>query len=184
MSRKEVTKMNGSMTKEEAEYLFNTYAQYVYRGALFLVHSEQLAEDITQEVFIKVFKKYETFDQSKEIKPWLYKIMLNTARNTLRNKPYELQLDENILQIDQINIEHNCVEKEDNQKLWKVVCKLSTKTKEVIYLHYYLEMTLEEIAGVLDIPVGTCKSRLNAGLSKLRQKVGMKRKFDDREVTM
>lgn len=166
--------MNGSMTKEEGEYLFDTYAQYIYRGALFLVRSEHLAEDITQEVFIKVFRKYHTFDQRKDIKPWLYQIMLNTVRNTLRGKKYELELDEKILQIDTMNIEQGWVQKENNEKLWKAVCKLSTKTKEVIYLHYYVDMSLEEIAATLDIPVGTCKSRLNAGLSKLRQKVGNK----------
>lgn len=170
------------MTKEEGEYLFHTYAQYIYRGALFLVHSEHLAEDITQEVFIKVFKKYDTFDKGKAIKPWLYKIMLNTVRNNLRGKQYELELDENILQIDTTNLEHTCLKNEENEKLWKEVCKLSTKTKEVIYLHYYLEMGIEEIADVLDIPVGTCKSRLNAGLNKLRQQVDTKSKFYCKEV--
>lgn len=67
------------------------------------------------------------------------------------------------------NVEISILDNEMNQELWYIISKLPLKMKEVLYMHYYLEMKLETIAEVLEIPVGTCKSRLNTGLNKLRK---------------
>ncbi|HEX2925879.1 MAG TPA: sigma-70 family RNA polymerase sigma factor [Ruminiclostridium sp.] len=68
------------MSKEHAEQLYNEYLDYVYRIALFVTKSKTSAEDVTQETFIQLFRKYHTYDQTKPIEPWIYKITL-TASN-------------------------------------------------------------------------------------------------------
>ena len=160
--------MKGAISGEKAQKLFEDYANYVYRGALFLTQSKEIADDITQEVFMQVIRKYHTFDEKREIKPWLYKIMLNKVRNAISRSKYMETLDNIAEVVLSEGIEDDLIKQEENKALWKQIEKLSLRTKEVIYMHYYLEMTLEEVAGVLEIPLGTCKSRLNTGLNKLR----------------
>ena len=161
--------MKGAVSKEKVQKLFEDYADYIYRGALFLTRSREIADDITQEVFVQVIRKYHTFDETRSIKPWLYQIMLNKVRNTLSRTQYTEALENVTEVVFSEYIEDSLIHKEEDQALWEQIERLSLRTKEVIYMHYYLDMTLEEVAEVLEIPLVTCKSRLNAGLSKLRQ---------------
>lgn len=161
--------LNGAISKEEAEKLFETYKDYVYRGALFLTKSKEIADDITQETFIKVFNYYHTYDESKPIKPWLYKIMLNVTHTLMKEQRQELNLEAIFHTSEEDNVEYCILQEEMNEELWQSINRLGVKIREVLYMHYYLEMKLEEIAKLLDIPLGTCKSRLNTGLNKLRR---------------
>lgn len=162
--------MNGTISKQEAKILYEENIAYIYRAALFLTKSKELAEDIAHEVFLKAFNKYHIFDKNKPIKPWLYQIMLNLIRNHYRRTIISLQLDElkNTLSTDHF-VEETILKNEEDRYLWHEVNTLSLKLREVFILHFYMDMTLEEVAKILKIPVGTCKSRLNAGLKKLRQ---------------
>jgi hypothetical protein len=63
--------LNNEISKEKAEMIFKEHSNYIYRVALFLSKSKELADDITQETFIQVFRKYYTFDSSKPIQPWI-----------------------------------------------------------------------------------------------------------------
>lgn len=161
--------MNGAISKEEAEKLFETYKDYVYRGALFLTKSKEIADDITQETFIKAFTYYHTYDEGKPIKPWLYKIMLNVTNTVMKKQNKELVLETIFNTSDEGNVEYCILQEEMNEELWQDINRLGVKIREVFYMHYYLDMKLEEIARLLDIPLGTCKSRLNTGLSRLRK---------------
>ncbi|NLD49411.1 MAG: RNA polymerase subunit sigma-70, partial [Clostridiaceae bacterium] len=58
------------LSKEDAERIFEEYSNSIYRFALFLTKSRMMADDITQETFIQVFRKYCTFDATKPFKPW------------------------------------------------------------------------------------------------------------------
>ncbi|MBP3887879.1 MAG: RNA polymerase sigma factor, partial [Cellulosilyticum sp.] len=78
--------MNQNITREEARCLYEENIAYIYKASLFLTKSKVMAEDISQEVFLKAFEKYGTFDQSKPIKPWLYQIMLNMVRTQCKKK--------------------------------------------------------------------------------------------------
>lgn len=161
--------MSGSISKEEAGKIYEMHSDYVYKVALFLTKSRVMADDITQEVFIQVWLKYHTYDESRPFKPWLYQIVLNKVRNTLKRQRYHLDLDSVFGKPDRQNIEASLMKTEEEKILWRQVNGLSSKTREVIIMHYYMEMKLEEVAEVLSIPIGTCKSRLGAGLAKLRK---------------
>lgn len=161
--------MDKGISKETAEMLFNSHNAYIYRIALFLTKSKALADDITQETFLQIFSKYHTYDNRRPIEPWIYKITLNTTRNTLRKQRW-------LSFIDQFPEYAACDDTEDiilrNEKeamLWEAVDSLSYKSKEVILLHYYADMKLSDVADALGIPLGTCKSRLNAALRNLNK---------------
>lgn len=165
------------LSKEDAERIFEEYSNSIYRFALFLTKSRMMADDITQETFIQVFRKYYTFDATKPFKPWIYKIALNTTRNMQRKQKW-LQFFQEIPERDCSDLVENTVMKSEEEKeLWKWINRLGPKSREIIVLHFYTGMKLAEVADFLDIPLGTCKSRLNTALNNLR------RQFPESEFT-
>jgi len=160
-----------SISKENAEMIFSEYSQFVYKTALFLIKSKELADDITQETFIKVFNKYNTYNFKKPMKPWIYKITLNVTRNTLRKQKWlsfwSVLPDNSFVDL----VENTVLKSEEERQLWREINLLSIKSKEIIVLHFYSGMTLKKISEILNIPEGTCKSRLSSGLSKLRERL-------------
>jgi RNA polymerase sigma-70 factor (ECF subfamily) len=161
--------LNKEISKETAEIIFNNHNAYIFRIALFLTKSKALADDITQETFLQIFRKYHTYDTKKSIEPWIYKITLNTTRNILRKQrwlSFTDQLPEYATCDDTENI---ILKNEEEAMLWEAIDLLTHKRKEVIVLHYYADMKLNDVAAVLGIPLGTCKSRLNAALRNLNK---------------
>lgn len=163
-------KLNGAISKEEAEEIFIRYKHYIYQSALFLTRSHELADDVTQEVFIKAIVYYHTYDPKRPIKAWLYKIMLNVTRTMLGKQKSYIPLEELLEVRSEGSVEEDILIDARNKEILGAIDRLGDKIKQVIYMHYYLEMTLEDIAEILEIPVGTCKSRLHAGLKRLRCK--------------
>ena len=161
--------MSDDIERETAEKIFADNSNLVYRTALFLTKSKELADDITQETFIQVFRKYYTYDSSKPLQPWIYKIAVNTTRNMLRKQKW-LKFFGQIPENHSIDLTENSILKsEEEHELWRAVYNLNLKNKEIIVLHFYSGMKLNEISDCLGIPLGTCKSRLNSALTKLRR---------------
>jgi RNA polymerase sigma factor (sigma-70 family) len=163
--------LTNTITKDQAEIIFKEYSEYIYRVALFLTKSSALADDIAQETFIQVFRKYHTYKQEKPFKPWIYKIALNTTRNVFRKQKVTEQIDEIPEGRSLESVEASVLKAEEEEELWKEINKLSFKSKEVIVLHFYSGMKLNEISNALGIPLGTCKSRLNTALTTLKKKL-------------
>lgn len=158
-----------SITKERAEQIYNEYSGFVYRTALFLMKSKTAAEDISQETFKQVFKKYHLYNSDKPIEPWIYTITINIARNMYRKHKWLSFIGHQLEPGNGDLIEEAFFKEHDKEVLWREINKLSHKSKELIVLHFYLDMKLIDIATVLNIPLGTCKSRLNSALTALRK---------------
>lgn len=163
--------MINELSKEKAELIFKEHSTYIYRVALFLTKSNDLADDITQETFIQVFRKYYTFNSSKPIQPWIYKVALNVTRNMLRKQKW-LKFIGKLPENSSLNLVENTVLKtEEENELWKEINNLKFKSREMVILHFYSGMKLKEISDSLGIPIGTCKSRLNSALTTLRRQL-------------
>lgn len=159
------------LAKESAEAIFKEYSGYIYKVALFLSGSRALADDITQETFIKVFRKYHTFDPSMELKPWIYQIAVNTTRNVLRKHKWLSFMDQLPERESSDFVEGSVLKSEREKELWRAINSLGLKSKEIIVLHFFTGLKLKEVANALGIPLGTCKSRLNTALCKLRKQL-------------
>lgn len=162
--------MDDGLTIDSKRQLFNEHKTYIYRTALLLTHSESLADDIVQETFIRIFKKYHSYNQQKPFKPWIYKIALNVTRNILRKNKWLLFVGQIPEKTDPKTIEDQN-ENEVHLELQKEINQLTVKSREVIILHFYNGFTLKEISEIANIPLGTCKSRLNTGLNRLRKRL-------------
>ncbi|MGF2616522.1 sigma-70 family RNA polymerase sigma factor [Rossellomorea vietnamensis] len=164
--------MSLHLNESEAHALFNEFRDYVFRTALLLTKSRSLADDITQETFIRILTKYHTYDQTKPIKPWIYTITINVTRSIMKKQKWidRFSIFTENLEDDRINsLEDTFLHNEEAKELWGAVKRLSVKSREILILHFYLELTLRESANVLGIPEGTAKSRLNTALKQLRR---------------
>ncbi|MBV7276558.1 RNA polymerase sigma factor [Clostridium sp. PL3] len=163
--------MDDEILTRQVETLYREHSEYVFRIALFLTKSKVLAEDVLQETFIKVLQKYSSYDTSKSFKPWVYSIAVNTVRNMIRKNKWHSLFGVITEVEDNHYVDEIVLQSEENKELWREVTNLSLKSREVIVLHYYLGYKLTEVAEILNIPLGTCKSRLNSALNSLKKRI-------------
>jgi RNA polymerase sigma-70 factor (ECF subfamily) len=109
------------ISQEQAEAIFRDYSSAVYRLALFLSKSPILADDITQDTFLQVFKKYGSYDSRRPIYPWIYKIALNITRNTLRRQKWLVLFGEPPESGDSTTIEDRILKNELAAELWQEI---------------------------------------------------------------
>ncbi len=148
-----------------------------YQGVVRVVYQmcgdTPLAEDATQEAFVRAWVNLPSYQSSAPLRSWLYRIAINAALDILRHKSEE-SLDEknqvNRMITDQAaGPEMTLVEKERAALVQQAVKKLPEAARSVLVLREYGELSYQEIAKVLDIPVGTVMSRLNYARNLLRE---------------
>ena len=152
-------------------YLYDHYGAAMYGVILRVVPQQEVAEDVLQETFIKVYHNIKNYDASRgKLYTWLISITRNTAIDMLRSKDFKKskqihELDTNVNRKDDGN-SNSFV---DSIGLDKVLKELSDDHKEIIDLAYYKGFTQEEISAKLLIPLGTVKSRARSALMRLRK---------------
>ena len=142
----------------------------------------EMAEDVFQTAFLQVHLKCEQFDANRKFRPWLYTIATNAAIDARRrNKrhttvsldtPREQDNEDvgrliNLLESGETGPSDSVVREEANRLVRKTLQQLPESMHAVIQLVYYQGMKYREAAEVLDIPVGTVKSRLHSAIAKL-----------------
>jgi RNA polymerase sigma-70 factor (ECF subfamily) len=131
-----------------------------------------LAEDMTQEVFLRVIRAIRQYQYPRPFKPWLYAIATNLARNHYNRPDTRRTISSDRLSSERPTSDQTAedalLEHDEVQQVAASLMALPDHQREVVVLRYFQELSLAEIADVLGIPVGTVKSRLSLGLSRLR----------------
>ncbi len=153
--------------------LYDRYQHIVYRTALAIVGDEFAAGDLLQDVFLRVNRFAIRIDPERPIEPWLYRVTTNLTYTWLkRRKRWMLRPIEDMaewLTSGKNNSPSYHLEKsEEWQGVYKAVASLALRHRVVIVLHYFNDLSLQEIADILEIPVGTVKSRLHYGRRTLK----------------
>ena len=158
------------------EALYDKYKGQVYRTALAIARDQSAAEDILQECFVRVYAHIDRIDVSRPLSPWIHRIAVNLSYNWVtKRKRWVLSLGEVIEQFvgDRHSSPEHILEREELQRIvQEAIHSLSFAQRVVIILFYLNGFSLEEIAYILDCPVGTVKSRLYYGRQNLRRKLG------------
>lgn len=156
---------------EAYETLVRRYEQPVFRLAYLIVGDPDDAQDIAQEAFIRAYRHLPRFDAARPIRPWLLQITRNLARNRLRAVGRYLSALSRVLAGAAL-IDHSAetehMQQREIQALWDAIRQLDRQDQEIIYLRYFLELSVDETAAVLDVASGTVKSRLSRALRRLR----------------
>ncbi len=152
--------------------LFHRYKDLVYRVAYLMLDSADEAEDVLQEVFLQVYRSLSTFEPSRgAITTWLYRITVNHCLSRQRKRRFRILRLESVPPLALTEPLSFPDQLEEEDAIRQALNRLSGKLRIVVVLRYYLGLSYAEIAQVLDIPIGTVKSRLDLALKTLRKEL-------------
>lgn len=149
--------------------LIQQHQEAIFRLAYLLLGDADEAEDVAQETFIRAFRMLERFDTTRPLRPWLLRISSNLAHNHHRGVSRYLAALHRFYQSKLVESSGDEPEQRmEARALWQAMRRLDEKDQQVIYLRYFLDLPVPEVAETLNIPSGTVKSRLSRALERLR----------------
>lgn len=169
---KHIVELLQERNEKAISLLYEHYGDTLYGVAHKVVRNEELAQDVVQESFVKIWKKSDTYDASKaKLFTWLFRITRNTAIDKLRSvntkTDKEIQMDvSDVYNLGVDSIKPEFMDVRENLE------KIEGKYQIVLDALFFQGMTQQEASDELDIPLGTIKSRLKIGLRELRKIYG------------
>ncbi|KMJ56936.1 RNA polymerase sigma factor SigW [Bacillus sp. LL01] len=175
---KQIKKGDQDAFAEIVELFKDKIYQLVYR----MIGNSHEAEDIAQEAFIRAYININSFDVNRKFSTWLYRIATNLTIDRIRKKKPDYYLDaevagtEGLTMYSQVAADIALPEEEVETmelqgEIQHQILKLPDKYRTVIVLKYIDELSLIEISEILEIPVGTVKTRIHRGREALRQQL-------------
>ncbi|MGE5397826.1 MAG: RNA polymerase sigma factor [Chitinophagales bacterium] len=158
------------------EQLVTRYQQQVFRVAYRMTNNREESEDIAQEVFINIYRKFSQFDPSKRFAPWLYRIAVNTCISNIRRKKKYVSLNLDDIQEQQIDLhQHLSVDpliKLEQAQLKETINQALKEIPEhyriILILRYQLDLTNQEIAEILGISRENVEVKVHRARKNLR----------------
>jgi RNA polymerase sigma-70 factor (ECF subfamily) len=171
-SEEELILLLKQQSREGFNYLYRQYAPVLYGVIIKVVYDEQTAQDVLQDVFVKIWNNIGQYDNNKGR---LYTWMLNIARNAgidkLRSKGEimnsKIQTGENV--VSNLERSKSIEQSVDAIGLRKMVNNLKPEFETIVNLAYFQGYTLDEISKTLEIPLGTVKTRMRNAMKQLRE---------------
>ncbi|MBW3494472.1 MULTISPECIES: sigma-70 family RNA polymerase sigma factor [Bacillus] len=158
--------------QEAFQVIYEYTCKDIYRTVVFLLGNQhQDVDDIVNEVYIKMWKSVTNYDMNRSFRFWLHGIVVKQVQDWRRKSWRRFRIFEKKKMYEQDRsyiMDEGILHKETRNELAEVVQKLSYKHREVVIMRYFHEYSLDEIAVLLQIPVGTVKSRLHTALKRLR----------------
>lgn len=162
-------------TTERIDELMQQYGQDILQLVYTYVRDHALAEDLTQEIFLKCYKAYPTFQGKSSVKTWLWRIAINHTKDYLKSwyNQHVQSTEQTVLQHvgDGVNVEQTIIQQDEEAALAEAVLQLPVLYREVIYLYYFEECTIKEIAAILPANENTVKTRLRKGKGLLKERL-------------
>lgn len=186
------------MNKEEKDQFFEStffpYLNQLFNFAFSLVQDEDEAKDLVQDTFVKAYRFIDSFEKGTNVKAWLFRILKNTFINEYRRKtnlPFHVSLNE-LQHVDEDGRTEDFIHSEDYSEYYKnmmgdeitiAMDSLPLEFKTIIILSDLEGFTYEEMAQVLEIPIGTVRSRLFRARNSLKEKLkeyGLSRGYQEK----
>ncbi len=169
---KHIVELLHEQDEKAISLLYDHYADTLYGIAYKVTKNEELAQDVVQESFVKIWKNAHNYDSSKaKLFTWLFRITRNTAIDKLRSistkSDKEIQMD--VSDVYNVGIAGY---KPEHMDVASHVNQLDEKYQVVLDALFFKGMTQQEASEALDVPLGTVKSRLKIGLRELRKVFG------------
>ena len=164
-------------TDEEKEatldFLMIEYGKLILQLAYTYVKDFSLAEDLTQEIFVKCFRNLDSFKQKSSLKTWLYRIASNHCKDYVKSWHYrKVTVHEKISELlipSTHQADEKVVKNSKEDELIKAIFQLKIKYREVIYLHYYEDFSIKEISQAIKVNENTVKTRLKQARRLLKE---------------
>ena len=159
---------------ESFGFLVRKYQDRLYNGMVQILRNESEAEDVVQDAFVLAFSKLDSFQGKSAFFTWLYRIAYNLAITRLRRRKRGLSLDGGVASVrldfpDSGPLPNDSIEKrEEAVQLYDALDQLSSEHRSILVLREMEELDYDAIAEILDLPVGTVRSRLHRARIRLR----------------
>ncbi|MCK2020701.1 RNA polymerase sigma factor SigW [Peribacillus frigoritolerans] len=158
------------------------YKDKVFQICFRMLGNRQEAEDLAQEAFVRAYVNIRSFNITMKFSTWLYRIATNLCIDRLRKKKPDCYLDAEVAGTEGLNMysqiasdmakpEEEVESLELQETIQVEIMKLPEKYRSVIVLKYIEELSLKEISEILDLPVGTVKTRIHRGREALRKQL-------------
>ena len=158
-------------SRDAFNYLYKQYAAVLYGVINKVVYDEQTAQDVLQDVFVKIWNNIAQYNPQKgRLYTWMINIARNSAIDKLRSKGEimkgKIQTGDDI--VNTMERGRNAEQKTDTIGLRKMVAGLKPEYETIVSLAYFKGYTLDEISKTLEIPLGTVKTRMRHAIQQLR----------------
>lgn len=157
--------------------IYDRHQNLVYRTALVITGDHEAASDLLQDVFLRLYRFADRIDPHRPLEPWLYRMTANLSYTWVKRSRRWLRPLEDLadwLVGSNGNSPYEVVEKRDDwSRVQRAISNLPLPQRVVVVLYYLNDLSLQEIAEILDVPVGTVKSRLHYGRRALKKKLGL-----------
>lgn len=144
--------------------IYLEYKDYIYRTCILYLKDHHLAEDCTQNVFVKVYRKQKSYKGKSSLKTWITRICINCCRDMLRKRKEEDNLDETLPEKESDHTEQLIVS--------EAVMSLPLQFREIVILYYYREFTMKEIAEITNTKIPNIEYRIRRAKELLRERLG------------
>ncbi len=184
MNDMELLKRYAAGEEEAFQQLVSQYKDSVYAFLRRFLSQSDMVDDVFQETFMQLYVSRDTFDLSRPLRPWLFTIAANKAKDALRrmqridsanlgsmfdSEDHSLDDVLNTLDCDTRTPYDGLIEDETAASVKCVVAQMPTKLREILILAYFHKFSYAEIAGILGIPIGTVKSRLHTAVGRFAE---------------
>ncbi len=167
----ELLEMLRRQDRKAFNYLYDNYSDALYGVVLKVVRTEETAQDLLQEIFVKIWKNIAQYDASKgRLFTWMLNIARNTSIDYLRVNRLEIQdIDSSVYAVEQ---NQSIYDELSGKELREIVSQLKPEQQTLIEMVYWGGYTHEEAAQRLEMPLGTVKTRVRSALRDLRKFFG------------
>jgi RNA polymerase sigma-70 factor (ECF subfamily) len=171
--------------KEAFREIVKRYKDPLYAFLRRFLNQQQLVEEAFQETFLQLYRSRKTFERDKPIRPWLFTIAANKAKDVLRKQqrqetvsigamaePAELSVDDvmNSLRSYEITPYDEAEKTERAEKVRQIITEMPENLRGILVLAYFEQFSYKQMADILSIPIGTVKSRLHTAIVHFTKK--------------
>ncbi len=161
--------------------IVNRYKNGLYAFLKQFLNRQDLVEDVFQETFLQLFTSIDSFDTSRPLRPWLFTIAANKAKDALRKRQrtaattigtiadsQEMSFDDvlNALTSDSTMPYEELQQSETASRVGQIIANMPENLREILILAYFNKFSYKQMAQILSIPIGTVKSRLHTAVGR------------------
>jgi len=159
--------------------LYDRYQRMVYRTALAITGDPDAAADLLQDVFLRLHRFVDRVDTARPLEPWLYRVTANLSYTWVKRHNRWVRSLEDVAEWLTGGKKNTPSYQAEADETWgqvrQAILTLPLPQRVVVVLYYINDLSLQEISEILDIPVGTVKSRLHYGRQALKDQLGLLR---------
>ena len=163
-SEREILELVKKGNREAYQEIVSRYMKTAYYIALGLVHNHQDALDISQEAFVRAFRRIKSFKAERHFFPWFYQLMKNLCIDHLKRTSRMKEVPLDGIQV----LDEKKEDEEMKRVLWKGIEELAFEQREVIILRYFRQFSYQEISEIVGKPIGTVMSSLYYAKKRLK----------------